>query len=353
MSLQHTLKRFGITTSAAAAAAAKAALIYLLRGQRPESVTIPTPIGLRIEIFVENYELVNDSACAEVRKFSGDNVDVLDGVVIRSCVKVREDGLINIVGGKGVGIVTKPGLNIPVGESAISPAAKDLITKAVKEVLSKGIGVDVVVEVPGGEDIAKETMNEALGILNGISIIGTTGIEWPVSNDDDIHRISNEVAVIRRNSDLIVIATGNRSWFYASKIFDPSIIIKVGDNVGFAIETASRLQFKKIVVATQPSKVLKLAAGIMNTSSRVGDARIEVLTFHCVLSNLDADLVKSVAKALTVREALLLLGDKAKLVYRSVVLSALKHIRKRFGSLHVEIIVFDDNGDVLAEGELS
>ncbi|MEM1844483.1 MAG: cobalt-precorrin-5B (C(1))-methyltransferase CbiD [Ignisphaera sp.] len=350
MSIVQFFKRFGITTGAAAAAAAKAATVFLLHRVKPSSVTIPTPVGLRLEIPVEQIFVYGDSVCASVRKFSGDNVDVLDGISIVVCVKQRKDDIVNVVGGRGVGIVARSGLQIPVGESAISPTARSMIIEAIREV-AKGIGLDVVIEVPNGEEIAKKTLNESLGIVDGISILGTTGIEWPVSAEDDVHRISLEISIVRSRSTVIVLATGNRTFDYASQIYSPEIIVKVGDSVGFAVSEASKAGFSRIVVAIQPSKVLKLSVGIMNTSSRVGDARIEALTHACVAVGLDIDVVKRVSAASSVREALDTIGSSASLVFSYVARKALNHLRRLCSNSIIEILVFSYGGGILARAE--
>lgn len=348
MSIVQFFKRFGITTGAAAAAAAKAAAFFLVYKKRLESVVIPTPVGLRIEIPIEIVYPVGDMVCAHVKKFAGDNIDVLDGVTIVACVKQRDDELINVDGGKGVGVVVKSGLSIPVGKKAISPAAKEMIIAAVKEV-SKTIGFDVVIEVPIGEEITKETLNELVGIINGVSILGTTGIEWPVSNEQDLYRIQIELSEIRTKYDSVVIAVGNKSYLYASKIFDPSIIVKAGDNVGFAVSEAKKKNFSQIIISSLPSKALKLAAGIFNTSSRVGDARIETLTHACVVLDLDAKIVKSIAHASSVEEAIMLLRGDASKVFKYICNKIVDKIKRIYDVKTIEVIIFDNNGNILAK----
>ncbi len=181
----------------------------LIKGVTPNSVTIPTPVGLRLEVAVDRVFTEGGYVCADVRKIAGDNPDKLDNAVIRACVHPIGEGTIRIVGGRGVGKVVRPGLSIPMGESAISPpTAKLMIENAVREVVSSG--VEVIIEVPNGEELARFTMNEDVGIIGGISILGTTGIEWPVSDESFIQHIKAQLMALRRDGDGVVIASGNR-----------------------------------------------------------------------------------------------------------------------------------------------
>ncbi|MCS7110875.1 MAG: cobalt-precorrin-5B (C(1))-methyltransferase CbiD [Ignisphaera sp.] len=347
MTILQLLKRFGITTGAAAAAAAKAAALYTIRRVGLEAVVVPTPIGLRIEIPVEAIYTFGDSVCAVVRKFAGDNIDVLDGVAITACVRVRGDRSITVAGGRGVGVVTRPGLPIPVGQKAISPSAREMIIAAVREV-SSDVGFDVVVEVPVGEELARRTVNEAVGIVGGISILGTTGIEWPVSSSEDLHRIGIELDITRSRYSDVVIAVGNRSYTYASRIYTPEIIVKVGDSVGWAVLEARNRGFSKIVIAALPSKALKLAAGLFNTSSRVGDARIETLTHACAAVGLDPSTVRMVALSHSVGEALEVLGSSATARVFEYIGGRVVDRFKRVHGIEIGVVIFSRDGEVVA-----
>jgi len=170
-----TLKRFGITTGAAAAAAAKAAALAA-RGVAVDRVTIPTPIGLRLEVAVERVYREGEVWCAEVKKFSGDNPDVLDGAVIRACFKEGGTGVV-VKGGRGVGVGKRPGLPVPPGEHAINPVPRWMITEAVREAgYASG---EVVVEVPDGEALAELTMNRDVGIEGGFLYLELRGLSFP------------------------------------------------------------------------------------------------------------------------------------------------------------------------------
>ncbi|ADN51284.1 cobalt-precorrin-5B (C(1))-methyltransferase CbiD [Vulcanisaeta distributa] len=344
MSVIDYFKRFGITTGAAAAAAAKAAVMALIKGVTPNSVTIPTPVGLRLEVAVDRVFTEGGYVCADVRKIAGDNPDKLDNAVIRACVHPIGEGTIRIVGGRGVGKVVRPGLSIPMGESAISPTAKLMIENAVREVVSSG--VEVIIEVPNGEELARFTMNEDVGIIGGISILGTMGIEWPVSDESFIQHIKAQLMALRRDGDGVVIASGNRAVNFAKAIYDLSVV-KVGDLVGASVREAIGLGFRKVVVALLPGKAVKLAAGLLNTHSSVGDARIETITWAAVMAGINGETLRRIASSKTVGEALHYLGNAAGKVMGIIAERALTRLRK-LGNASLEIVIFSDNGEVLA-----
>lgn len=338
-----TLKRFGITTGAAAAAAAKAAALAA-RGVAVDRVTIPTPIGLRLEVAVERVYREGEVWCAEVKKFSGDNPDVLDGVVIRACFKEGGTGVV-VKGGRGVGVVKRPGLPVPPGEHAINPVPRWMITEAVREAgYASG---EVVVEVPDGEALAELTMNRDVGIEGGISILGTTGIEFPTSDEDYIRHVEAELKYVRANSDLVVVASGNRAAEFSRMRFG-DVVVKVGDLIGDAVKMAAGLGFAEIWVAGLPGKMVKVAAGAMNTHSRFCDARVETVVYAAVAAGVPAEVVKKAADSASVAEALIKLGP-----YRRDVLGVVaRRARQRlegYAGREVRVVIYMDSGEVAAE----
>ncbi|QXJ28237.1 Cobalt-precorrin-5B (C1)-methyltransferase [Saccharolobus shibatae B12] len=342
----NSLKRFGITTGAAASAAAKAAVIGLLNREKRNTVVIPTPIGLRLEIPVEKVEIDSGIACAEVKKFSGDNPDILDGLVIRCCAKLNESNEIVIVGGKGVGKVTRSGLKATMGETAISPTVRDMVINAIREVTDKGI--QITIEVPNGEIIAENTLNKMVGIVGGISILGTTGIETPVSDDDYLEHIKCELNVIRQSYDFVVIAPGNSAAKYASELFDSNSIIKVGDRIGDSIKLASSV-FRKVILAGLPAKLLKVYAGIFNTHYSQGDARLESLTHASVLAGLPYDVLAKISNALSVEEAFTYMTkEQRRKVMNIVAEKILSRIKGFNGDINFCVIIFDYDGESLS-----
>ena len=352
MSVLSTLKRFGITTGATAAASAKASVIFLVKNEKPRSVTIPTPIGLRLEIFVDSYEKREDEYCATVTKFSGDNPDVLDGIKVVSCSKRCDSGIV-IEGGRGIGVVTKPGLKLEIGSKAISPIARQMIIDAVKEVINDGVKIRV--EVPEGEKIAEKTMNKDVGVIGGISILGTTGIEYPVSDDDYLEHIRAEMCVIKTlGNQRVVLAPGNTSFEFARRMFGDAVV-KIGDRVGDSVKLAFDQGFSQVIIVSLPGKITKVAAGLLNTHSKYGDARIETLTHASVLAKLSYDKVEKIANSLTVAEALTYLDEEEKKRVFSVIAKRVVERLKRLAGegKRVGVIVISDQGEILAkEGDL-
>lgn len=350
MSMLLTLKRFGITTGSTAAAAAKASVIYLIKKQKPQSVTIPTPIGLRLEIFVDKYFEKDNEYCATVSKFSGDNPDVLDGIKISACSSKLDNGIV-LEGGKGIGIVTKPGLKVEIGSKAISPIAREMILSAIKEVIEDGVKVRV--EVPDGEKVSELTMNKDVGIINGISILGTTGIEYPVSDEDYLDHIKTEMCVIKTlGNSKLVLAPGNTSFEYAKKMYG-DFVVKIGDRVGDSLKLAVEQGFTHIILVSLPGKITKVASGLLNTHSKYGDARIETLTHASVLAKLPIDKIEKIANSLTISEALTYLSEEEKRkVFEVIAKRVLERLRKISKNAKLGVIILSDEGKVLAkEGE--
>lgn len=331
------LLRFGITTGLAAAAAAKAAALRAL-GKEAKAVVVPTPIGLRIEVPVERTYVEGEVSCAEVRKFSGDNPDVLDGAFIKACVKLGGSEVV-IKAGRGVGVVTKPGLPVPPGEPAINPIPRRMITEAFREVAEGGV---VVVEVPGGEELALKTMNPELGIVGGISILGTTGIEYPVSDEEYLGHVEAELKALRQSSETVFLAQGNQSAAAARKLFG-DVVVKIGDLVGDSVKIAWALGFRAIYVATMPGKLAKLACGALNTHHKYCDCRTASVAYSALRVGAPLDAVKAALSASTVEEALLSLGDYALPTLRDMAARAKEAVYKSL-KVKVGIVAFRRDG---------
>ena len=202
--------QYGITTGATAAAAAKAAAIAITH-EPVDHVVIPTPIGLRFEIPVKSSKrLSGDSAQAVTVKDAGQDIDATDKMEITATVKLTEDGKITIKSGEGVGVVTKPGLQVPIGEGAINPVPRAMITDAIKEALPQGRGAEIIISAPQGANIAKKTMNDKLGVKGGISILGTTGVVKPLSLEACRRSLVPQIDVaIARGYKRIIMVPGN------------------------------------------------------------------------------------------------------------------------------------------------
>jgi cobalt-precorrin-5B (C1)-methyltransferase len=264
--------RFGWTTGTCSAAAAKAAALLLRDGDPPSEVVVPLPKGERRPVFpVERCERAgDDAAVAVVVKDAGDDPDVTHGAHLTARVAlVAEPGIV-LRGGEGVGTVTRPGLGLEVGGPAINKGPRAQITAAVGEVFDlDAIGVDVEISVPGGEKMGRRTSNPRLGILGGISILGTTGIVRPFSTAAWRASVGQAIDVMdAQGAKTVVLTTGGRTEKAARKLLPelPEVcFVEVGDFTGYALKRAAKLEFERCVFVGMAGKLAKLAAGIMMT----------------------------------------------------------------------------------------
>jgi len=302
--------KYGNTTGAYATAAAKAAIITLL--DKPvDHVGIPSPLGVRFELLInECKKLSYDTAIAYTIKDAGEDVDVTDKIVISAEVKLTSTGKINITGGKGVGVVTKEGLPVSVGEAAINPTPLKMIKQAIREVLPEEKGVEVTISVPDGKTVAKKTQNAKLGIVGGISILGTTGVVRPLSVKAYRSSLVPALEVaLAQNYEQIFLVPGNIGEKLAKKVFTTpeDSIIQTGDFMGYMLEKAVEKGAKEVVVFGHPGKLVKLAAGIFNTHHKMGDARMEVIAAYAGAAGANTELIQNVLGSNTTEEAIELL----------------------------------------------
>lgn len=306
--------RCGYTTGSCAAASAKASSQMLLTGEEISFSEIITPNGVRLGMEVLNARISPENASCAVRKDSGDDPDITNGILIFTKAEKIPCG-IEICGGKGVGTVTKCGLDQPVGAAAINSVPRKMIELAVKEVCRQFDyygGIKITVYVPEGEKIAQKTYNPRMGIEGGISIIGTTGIVEPMSSSALIDTIRVEERM-RRSEGIknLLLAIGNYSeGFIADQMpfaFEKSV--KCSNYIGDAIDIAMELEFEKILIVGHIGKLVKLGAGIMNTHSAQADGRMDVLVTCGVLAGADVKYLKKIPQCVTVDAALSVLEE--------------------------------------------
>ena len=267
--------RTGYTTGTCAAAATKAATYALLKREKLANITVTLPKGqsahIKIAWISENDQI---AVTAAVIKDAGDDPDVTDGAEICSTVSILEDSMDIIVkGGTGVGIVTKPGLGLEIGKAAINKVPMNMIHQAVTEIIGsmhRNYGISVVISVSKGEEIAKKTDNPRLGILGGISILGTSGIVIPYSTSSFAASIRQSIDVsFAMKSYTVVLTTGGRSEDFARDLFHDDIpdhsYIQIGDFVGYSIRQCANKNMKKAIVAGFIGKLTKMAMGVKQT----------------------------------------------------------------------------------------
>ncbi|MBQ6401050.1 MAG: cobalamin biosynthesis protein CbiD [Firmicutes bacterium] len=321
MSLEHYIRkgtktlRYGYTTGTCAALAAAGALRILLTGQPPEEVSLMTKKGIPVELPLEEWGLDEDSAWAGVPKDAGDDSDVTDGMLICARVRKREapEGAspVLIDGGKGVGRVTRPGLDQPVGEAAINSGPREMITEEILRVcreLGYEGGVQVEVFVPEGEEAARKTFNANLGIEGGISILGTTGIVEPMSEQALLETIELEMKQDGLAADSLILTPGNYgSHFISEEGLDrmtdekgvPVPVLKYSNFLGETLDMLPSCGIRNVLLVGHAGKLVKAAGGIMNTHSRWADCRAEILCAHTAVCGGSRELCRQIMDGAT------------------------------------------------------
>ncbi len=298
----------GYTTGSCAAAAAKAAVMTMLNDEIVITTQITLPKGESISIDITDTQIDGDSVTCTVKKYSGDDPDITNGILV--CATVRKNsGGIKIDGGVGVGRVTRNGLDQPVGNAAINSVPRQMIRNSINEICGDyDGGFDVIISVPNGEEIAKKTFNSRLGIEGGISILGTSGIVEPMSEKALLDTIFLELNTRKSAGDSIaVLVPGNYGEDFAKKTFGIKNTVQCSNYIGDAIDYASDLGFSDILIISHMGKLVKLGSGIMNTHSKYADGRMETLALCAALAGVDnfADILDCV----TTDEAYEIIGD--------------------------------------------
>ncbi|HJO47899.1 MAG TPA: cobalt-precorrin-5B (C(1))-methyltransferase CbiD [Candidatus Scalindua sp.] len=261
---------YGYTTGSCAAGAAKGAAYGLLQGTIPDTVDLTTPADVTLKLNLIHRRVGKDFAECAVRKYSGDDPDITNGCEVYVRVTRSEANGVRFIGGDGVGLVTKPGLQISQGEPAINPVPRSMIKDSLKEVLGKHGGLEISVSVPEGKKLAKKTFNGRLGIVDGISIIGTTGIVRPMSLDSfKVSLLCGLDVAKAAGHDSIVLVPGSIGETGFLKHFNISKyqVIQMSNFVGFMLDEAVKRGFRNVIIGGHPGKLAKLIRGDFNTHS--------------------------------------------------------------------------------------
>ncbi len=345
------------------AAAAKAAALLLLGATRCDRCQVPLPMGGRLEVPVEQLLILGAAVRAAVIKDGGDDPDATHGARLWAEVRLisRTAGEINVEGGQGVGRVTLPGLPRLPGEAAINPAPLKQIQDTVREAFSltgyEG-GADVLVSVENGEEIAKRTMNPRLGIVGGISILGTSGIVRPFSNEAWQASIAEALDVAQAlELPTVCFSTGRRSERLLQAVFpelSERCFIQVADFFAFSLQQAAARKFARVFWGCYPGKLVKMAQGLAYTHAKSGPVDGELLASWCETAGCDKELIREARTAVTVRRVAELLG-KSPLATRVWSLArdqALQQARIFLGpGPDLEIFVFGYEGELLVRSD--
>ena len=347
----------GYTTGSSATAASKAALLSIINQKKIENVDILLPKKSYVQIPIYSCEFESDKAKCSVIKNGGDDPDVTHGaeiiVELSFTEKINE---IEIDGGEGVGIVTKPGLGLEINKPAINPVPKKMITENLREagkmiLLEKGIRI--VISVPKGKELGPKTDNPRLGIVNGISILGTSGIVIPFSTAAYAASIRQNVDVaIAAGNDTVVLTTGGRSEDFAKKIVDlpEHCFVQIGDFSGYAIQQCGRKNIKKAYVVGFIGKIAKMAAGVKQTHVKGSKVDMSFLAELAQKCNANESVIQDIKKANTARHVLeIIQKNKIEGFFDLICGETYKHMRKHSEEkVPIDIILFDFEGNILA-----
>ncbi|CAI2934090.1 Cobalt-precorrin-5B C(1)-methyltransferase [Aminobacter niigataensis] len=346
------LKR-GWTTGACATAATKAAGLALKAGRFPDPVEITLPGGQNVAFALAKSERGDGWAMAGIVKDAGDDPDVTHGALVMSTLRPGAPGSgIVFKAGKGVGTVTRPGLPIPPGEASINPVPRKMIAGVVTEVLGEGADVEVEISVAGGEEMALKTLNPRLGILGGISILGTTGIVIPYSCSAWIHSIHRGVDVARAMGfEHVAGSTGNASEIAVQKFhgLHEVQLIDMGDFVGGMLKYVRAHPVPKVTIAGGVAKMTKLAQGLLDLHSSRGSADLDGLAAVAVEAGADAALEARIKGANTVAEAFIEANKAGIAIGDAVASAAWRTAAAVFDNpdIAVEILVFNREGELM------
>lgn len=340
--------REGYTTGSCASAAAKAAAIRALGGNCPITVDIRTP---EERIFTLPIVGFDDGSCGVI-KDSGDDPDSTDGIMIKASVDIFDSpGPIIFAAGVGVGTVTLPGLKVPVGEPAINPVPRKMIERAVREVIGER-GIRVTISAPDGVEIAKRTFNPRLGIVGGISILGTSGRVKPMDEAALLESLTLELrthtAVGREAIAVAFAGTGEASLRKAYAI-ENRAVIQCGNYIGYVLDEAGQLGLKRLLIGGHPGKLLKVSSGSFNTHNRTGGGSKEALCTQAAIAGADAATVKALYECTTTEEQMRLVREK-NLDFLWNILARITKKRcdeRAFGDITTAVAFIDNGGRIL------
>ena len=362
MSFEHYLRsgtrllRCGYTTGSCAALATAGAAELLLTGKAPEHLAIRTPGGPRVELSPSRCELEGKAARCAVIKDAGDDPDVTDGIEISALVEKTQRG-IEIDGGAGVGRVSKAGLDQPVGSAAINSVPRKMILAAAQSVCAAcgyDGGLRIVIEAEGGEKIAKKTFNPQLGIVGGISILGTSGIVEPMSEQAMVDTVALEIRQARASgSKRLILTPGSYGMDYLTEKLPELREIpraKCSNFIGDAIDIAVLEGFEELLLVGHIGKLVKLAGGIMNTHSKTADCRRELFCAHAALCGADMETCRALMREVSSEGCLAVLSAAGlRLAVLESLLKAIQEVldRRAAGALQIGALLFSNESGLL------
>ncbi|WP_131006191.1 cobalt-precorrin-5B (C(1))-methyltransferase CbiD [Clostridioides difficile] len=386
--------RRGYTTGSCATGASKAAVYMLITKNRINTINIDTPKGIPLLLKVDNINISDTFVECSIKKDGGDDIDAthtmdiyaraeivskndknkgyltlkdIDSLSTNSECKSELYKFIRVSGGIGIGVVTKKGLSVDVGKPAINPTPLKMINHEIRKLIGDNfesiLGNDKVLKItifaPQGETVAKKTFNPRLGIVGGISIIGTTGIVEPMSDEGWKKSLSIELQMKKEQGlDKIILVPGNHGeQFIREKLnLDIKYVVRVSNFIGYMIKEAQRIGYKKILMAGHIGKFIKVSAGIFNTHSKVADARSEILVANLALMGARYEFLNKINQCVTTEEAVELINNSE---YREVynILSnkcrerVKQYLNEDSDDIDVEVIIFSMDKSLLGKSD--
>ncbi|WP_209279999.1 cobalt-precorrin-5B (C(1))-methyltransferase CbiD [Levilactobacillus yiduensis] len=351
--------RKGFTTGTTATAAAVAATKTLLQQEPQAIVAVKAANGQQVEFDVQDDQFDEQQASVAITKDGGDDQDATDGMLIYATVTLRNDSEITLDGGKGIGRVTQKGLANDPGMPAINPTPRRMIKQSVRQLLGANRGADIVISAPKGEEVAKLTYNPKLGIVGGISILGTSGIVTPMSEESWKHSISIEMNIHKQRGDKRIILTpGNYGEDFLTQTMKIPVTqqVQMSNFVGYVLKEAQRLGFEHVLMVGDLGKMIKVSAGIFSTHSKDADARAEVMVANLALLGAPVDLLKQVYACLTTISMIDLINQQGyQAVYQEIVdkikLRSEKLLAHRKPTVTIDAVIFSRSTGLLASSK--
>lgn len=350
--------RLGYTTGSCAAAAAKAAAWMLLTGYRRESVSLDTPKGIRLELTVREITMDAEAVSCAIEKDSGDDPDVTRGTLIFATVRRTDTPGVTVDGGFGIGRVTKRGLDQPVGNAAINSVPRKMIIENVEEIMRltdyRG-GLEVIISAPEGEMLAKKTFNPRLGIVGGISILGTTGIVEPMSEKALVDTIRVELRQRRADGwEYALLTPGNygADFIRDEMGLDMNAGVQTSNFLGDALDICRELGFRGVLLVGHIGKLVKVAGGMMNTHSKYGDCRMEIMAAHAGAAGVRPERLEEMLDCAACDDAIRILREEAmqEETLRRITARVLFHLQHRADEMEVSVLIFSKEYGILGEG---
>ncbi|MDH3676721.1 MAG: cobalt-precorrin-5B (C(1))-methyltransferase [Nitrosopumilus sp.] len=347
----------GFTTGTSATAGAIAALLSIIKQKKIQNIDVKLPKGNFLKIPIHLCKFDKNNARCSVIKNGGDDPDVTHGAeIIVDLILTEKKNEIEIEGGEGVGIVTKPGLGLEINKPAINPVPKKMIKENLMSTAGNLLsekGIKITISIPKGKELGPKTDNPRIGILHGISILGTSGIVIPFSTASYAASIRQNLdVVVAMGNDTVVLTTGGRSEDFAKKIIDlpEHCFVQMGDFSGYSIQQCSKKNIKKAYVVGFIGKLAKMAAGVKQTHVKGSKVNMKFLSELAKNCKANETIIDTIQKANTARHVLEIIKENQIVgFFEQICEETFKQMKKHSdGKISLEVILFDFDGKILA-----